>query len=121
MTTSYALQFKDFIIILLAGFIIGIMYGIIKIPTKIKNNYIYQIFTDIFFVIMTTFIFILLINIINLGEIRLFLIIGYILGIIIERITLGKLFAKGFVWVYNKLSCKIKVATKSKLGRIIFK
>ena len=121
MTLLYILQIQDLSMMLFFGVINGILYGIANIPNKIKKNIIYQIICDILFTIIFTFIFIFLVNILNDGEIRLFLIIGYLLGFLIERITLGKLFAKGFKFIYNKARDLFKLLHNSTFGRIIFK
>ena len=121
MKISYILQLKDFGIMLLLGLILGIIYGILNMHSKIKLIYFLQIISDLIFSCLTYFIFAIVINKINYGEIRIFLLIGYILGFFIERITLGKLFAKGYKWVYTTLVKALKKFSATKLGRIIFK
>ena len=121
MKISYVLQLKDFSIMLGIGFLLGVFYGIINIANRIKRKLFIQIVCDFIFSIVAFGVFFVLINIINLGEIRLFLVIGYIVGFTLERITLGKIFAKGYLNVYNIL-CKLwSKFTKSKLGKVIFK
>lgn len=121
MKISYILQMKDFSILFILGIIVGIIYEFLNISQIIKNNYIIQIFSDIIFCLIFTIIFIFAINIINLGEFRIFLLFAYYLGFTIERITLGKLFAKGFKLIYNKLIILWKRFLKCKIGRFIFK
>ena len=121
MKISYILQLKDFSIMLIIGLLLGVVYGILKMPNRIKKLYILEIISDIIFVILSTTICIFAINKINYGSIRLFLLLGYIIGFIIERITLGKLFAKGFIWVYNKSIKNINKFKTTSLGRIFFK
>lgn len=121
MKLSYTLQLKDLCILMFFGFFVGILYSLINIPTRIKKNLLLQIIIDILFSILCSFIFLILINIINQGELRFFLLIGYVLGFIIERITLGKLFAKGYQNMYNLIVKVIKKLYHSRIGRIIFK
>ncbi|MGN0961179.1 MAG: spore cortex biosynthesis protein YabQ [Christensenellales bacterium] len=121
MKISYILQLKDFSIMLGIGAILGIFYGILNLFSIVKKNIVFQIIVDIIFSATALIIFILFINIINMGEIRLFLLAGYIIGFILERISLGKLFAKGFKKVYNCLVNILGKFAKSKFGRIIFK
>lgn len=121
MKISYVLQLKDFSIMLAIGLILGVLYGILNLFSVVKKNFIFQIIADIIFSITGLIVFIVFINIINMGEFRLFLLIGYALGFILERITLGKLFAKGFKKMYNWLIMILKKFAKSNLGRIIFK
>ena len=103
------------------GIIIGIVYGILNIFTTIKKNFPIQIVADLIFSILLSFTFLVAINILNMGQFRFFLFIGYMLGFIVERITLGKLFAKGFKKVYNFLVKGFKKFFNSHIGRIIFK
>ena len=121
MKISYILQLKDLSIMLGFGFILGVIYGILNISNFIKKRLISQIISDIIFSIVAIIAFIILINKINLGQIRLFLCIGYILGFTIERITIGKLFAKGYKNVYNYIVKLVKKFNSSKIGRFIFK
>lgn len=121
MKISYVLQLKDFLILLLIGFGIGLIYGILNITQKLKRIYILQIIVDIVFCLISTIIFLLVINFINMGEFRLFLLIAYLIGFTIERITLGKIFAKGYKFVYNKIKHFNKKIANSKIGRIILK
>lgn len=121
MKISYVLQLKDFCIMLGIGVILGIIYGILNIPNKIKTIRAIQIISDILFSAIAIISFIIFINLINMGEIRFFLCLGYILGFIIERITLGKLFAKGYKYVYNKIVKFFKFIANSKVGKVIFK
>ena len=121
MKIHYIFQLKDFLIILLVGLVIGAIYGLLNLPMIIKKHRILQIISDLLFSLIAYFTFLILINIINMGEFRLFLLIGYILGFVIERITIGKLFAKGFKKVYNMLKLLIKKFAVSKFGRAILK
>lgn len=106
---------------LVIGLILGIIYGIINAPTRIKPNIIFQILIDIIFCTISTITLIIFINLINMGQFRLFLLAGYLIGFFLERITIGKIFAKGFKKVYTCLVNILKKFAKSKLGRIIFK
>lgn len=51
----------------------------------------------------------------------MFLLLGYVLGYYLERLTLGKLFAKGYKKVYNGSINILKKFANSKLGRMILK
>ena len=121
MKISYILQMKDFFILFIIGFGIGIVYELLNTTQKIKKIFVIQFFSDITFCLIFTVVFLYTINIVNMGEFRLFLLIAYCLGLFIERITLGKLFAKGFKLIYNKTISLWKTFSKSKFGRIIFK
>lgn len=121
MKLSYILQLKDFLIVFLIGIIMGIIYGIISIIPNLSKNIIVKIISDLMFSLLTSIIFLFLVLKINLGQFRLFLLIGYIIGITFERLTLGKLFAKGYKCVYNKLIILVKKIAKSKFGKVFLK
>ena len=121
MKISYILQLKDFFILLLIGGIIGVFYGIFNILTIIKHNVLLQIIIDLTTTVIATIIFIISINYINMGQFRLFLLLGYVIGIIIERIILGKLFAKGYKFVYTNIVKYLKRFANSKLGKVVLK
>lgn len=121
MKISYILQLKDFLIMFGIGILIGILYGIINIPTKIRKVLALQIINDLIISTSACIIFIYAINVINLGQFRAFLLLGYILGILIERITLGKLFAKGYNFVYTNIVKMLKKFANSKFGKVLLK
>lgn len=121
MKISYVLQLKDFLLFLVIGFAIGILYEIFNSHKVIKSIYIIQIVIDTIFCLIFTIILFLSINCINCGEFRLFLVFAYYMGFILERIILGKLFAKITKYIYNKLITVGKKILSSKFGRFIFK
>lgn len=121
MNLSYILQMRDFCMLLLSGFVGGAVFSIISSPYFIRNKPIFKIPIDFAFTLLLTITFIGLINRINMGEFRLFLLIAYLLGIILELLTLGKLFAKGYKWVYNRLVILYKNIKESKFSKVIFK
>ncbi|MCI5497259.1 MAG: spore cortex biosynthesis protein YabQ [Firmicutes bacterium] len=121
MKISYILQLKDFSIMFGVGIILGVFYGVINIPNFIKEHVVIRIICDIIFTSIMTFAFVFIVESINFGSIRAYLLVGYILGFTIERITLGKIFAKGYKRVYNLCVNGLKKFYTSKLGRIVFK
>ena len=121
MKISYILQLKDFLIMFAIGSLIGILYGIINIPTYIKRNLVLQIFNDLLISIIACITLLISINLINFGQFRVFLLVGYALGILIERITLGKIFAKGYKIVYTNIVKLLKKFANSRLGKVLLK
>ena len=121
MIISYIFQLKDFCILLLIGFIMGIIYGILYIPYIISNKLIIKNIVDLLYIPIICLTFIISTNYINMGQFRLFLLLAYLIGIVLESLTLGKLFAKGYKSVYNKLVNFHKMFRNSKLGKVIFK
>lgn len=121
MNLSYILQTKELCVIMFFGFILGIIYEIINIPQIMKAKKILKIVCDAIFSLIFTISFILLINIINSGKIRLFLLAGYILGFIIEKTFLRKTFAKIIKSMYTLIVKWLNILYKSKFGRFILK
>lgn len=121
MKLSYILQLKQFGILLIFGIILGIFYGLINIHNQTKRIFPLQIITDIIFPIVGIISLIIIVNKINYGQLRLYLIFAYLLGFAIERITLGNLFAKGYKWVYTYLIKLWKNFSNSKIYKVIFK
>ena len=121
MKISYILQLKDFSIMFGVGIILGVFYGVINIPNFIKEHVVIRIICDIIFTSIMTFAFVFIVESINFGSIRGYLLIGYILGFIVERISIGKLFAKGYKKVYNFIIKGSKKLYSSKIGQVIFK
>ena len=121
MKISFIFQLKDLGIMFGIGILLGIFYGILNIINNIKEFLIVRIVCDIVFTITATLNFIILVQKINFGSIRAYLLVGYVLGFIIERISIGKLFAKGYKRVYNLCVNGLKKFYTSKLGRIVFK
>lgn len=121
MKISYTLQLNDFFILSLIGIFVGIVYEFLNILPRIKKRVSLQIIADIIFTLLAFFIFIVSVNIINLGQLRAFLITAYTLGFTLERITIGKIFAKAYKKLYTYLIKVAKVFAKSKLGRILLK
>lgn len=121
MKISSILQIRDLAIMFAVGICLGIIYGLINIINNIHENIITRIICDIFFMIIAVFSYIILVEKINFGSLRLYLIIGYVLGFFIERISLGKLFAKLCKSVYNKLKLIISKFKATKIGKLILK
>jgi hypothetical protein len=121
MKISYILQLKDFCIMFGVGFLVALFYGIINIFPRIKKCLAIQIPIDVCFCIASFITFILMINLINMGEFRFFLLAGFVIGFLLERITLGKLFAKLFKMLYNNIAKLLKKFASSRLGRIVLK
>ncbi len=113
-------EFVLFIIFLSFGVILGIAFGIINMISILcnRNKYL-QIALDIIDCLAFTALYIALVNVFNWGQIRLYLVLGYLIGIIAERKTVGKLFAKYYYKLYNWVKTRIKLMSDSKFGKFI--
>ena len=106
---------------LILGVIIGVIYEMLQQVLKVKHKYITTIITDTLFYFMSGIIFINLCNKLNYGIFRIYLLILLIAGFVIERKTIGKLFAKLFFMIYNLLTRWVKIFKNTALGKFIFK
>ena len=113
---------KIALIYLMLGLLTGTIYGTLKhIVYVFKNNLIIQLISDILFCLSTAYIFMIATHHYFYGEIRLHLVAFFTLGFYIERKTLGKLFAKLFLLLYNWVSKLINKIKTTRFGKIIFK
>ena len=113
---------KLVLLFLLLGFLMGAIYGVLNhIVTAFKNHFIVRIITDILFCLILGYVFVSATTQHLYGEIRAYLCVFFALSFIIERKTLGKLFAKLFLLVYNGLKKYFTQFKSTRLGKIIFK
>ena len=109
--------FQDLIIFLAAGLIEGAIYdflGIIKSITK-KNIIVVSV-ADFISALVGGVILIYCIFKFEFGNLALFEMIGFTIGIIFEQIFVKKLFASPIKYVYNKINSKklIKLLEENK-------
>ena len=115
-------QYLSFLYFLLLGITLGVIYSLLSGFVYICKKFTpIQIVCDLLFSVCLGFGFLWLINKLNSGEIRWYLVFATVIGIILHLKTLGKLFAKGGILLYNhlvKLNDKFK---KSKVGKVLYK
>lgn len=93
-----------FLVFSLTGVIIGILFDFFRILRKsFKTSDIITYLEDIIFWILTGFIVLYNIWYFNNGEIRLFMILGIIMGAIIYMLTLSNIIIKIFYEIINIL------------------
>lgn len=109
---------KFFIIGLFPAFLLGI-FNFFSLFFKHKKTYF--IIFDIIFCLFFTSLFLLAVNILNYGEIRSYLLIAYVLGCVLERKTIGKLFAKLHILIYNTINIASKKFKQSKMFKFLSK
>lgn len=107
--------------LLLLGLGGGAVFGMLAIFSKLFRHYIFRLIFDIIGCVACGILFIYGVTVFNSGEIRVFLIGSFLLGICIERKTVGILFAKLFDSVYNSVAKFMRREPKTKLGKILFK
>ena len=104
------------------GLLSGALYGVLKFVVFIfKNNIVIQIISDLIYSLGVGSCFVIATNQYMYGEIRAYIVAIFILGIYLERKTLGKLFAKPYLMLYNGARKSILSLKDTKLGKIIFK
>lgn len=107
--------------LLLLGLAGGAIFGILASLSKLFRHYIFRFIFDILGCVACGILFIYGITVFNSGEIRIFLVVSFLLGMLLERKTVGILFAKLFDSVYNSVAKFMKKEPKTKLGKILFK
>lgn len=105
----------------LLGLAGGAVFGASSCLSKLFPHYVFRFIFDISGCLVSGILFVYGITVFNSGDLRLFLIVAYLLGVLVERRTVGILFAKLFDSVYNNVAKFIKREPKTKLGKIIFK
>lgn len=102
----------------------GLLAGISKdisnfIKKPIKSKILKNII-DVIMVIVFSLLFILCINVVNFGEIRLYLLVVFLLGYVLERISLGNLVDFILDKVYNLFKVFISKVSKLKFVKRMF-
>lgn len=91
------------------------------IKTTFKSNFYVNLIVDTFITVSFTTIFLYITNIWNFGEFRIFLCLSFVFGIITFHITIGKLFAKLILFIYNKLKTYNEKFKQTAIGKILYK
>lgn len=113
---------KIALIFLLLGAISGAIYGITKfVVTILKNNIVAQIVCDLIFTLTSGAMFLSATTRYFYGEIRAYICTIFVLGMYFERKTLGKLFAKLYLMLYNWGITMVNRGKSTRIGKIIFK
>ena len=73
------------------GLIIGIVYEILNYIFKFSQKKFFVFLKDIIFSILFTFLFIFCLQKVNYGEFRIFILLSYFVGFLLERLSLGYL------------------------------
>lgn len=93
-----------FFMMLYVGIVIGLLYEISIFVCKItKNNLVLRNVFDILITIIGSFLFVFAINYANFGYFRVYLLAVFVLGFVLERVSIGFLVAKVCDFVYNKI------------------
>lgn len=102
------------------GLLAGISKDISNFIKKPINSKILKNIIDVITVIVFSLLFILCINVVNFGEIRLYLLVVFLLGYVLERISLGNLVDFILDKVYNLFKVFISKISKLKFVKRMF-
>lgn len=106
-----------FLLIIVIGFFSGIIFDFSNYLTFLFNkNRIIEKFFDAIAVVLCGAVFFIALLMLNFGEFRFYILLGYVLGIFIYRVTLGLIVAKVCSFCYNKFKLGM-----SKLSNKLFK
>ena len=107
MITNQAYIFMIFVII---GMIIGVLFDFFRILRKsIKTKDFVTYIEDVLFCILTGIILLYSIFTFNSGEIRIYIFIGVLFGVLIYMLSISKYFVKINVFLLNKIIFIIKI------------
>lgn len=99
------LQGQIFLCVLYFGLIAGIVFeGKNLIINAFSKNKVVCFVLDLIFMVVASLLFVLAKNISNYGEFRIYLLIGFVLGIYLEHASIGFLVEKFFLFCYNWLT-----------------
>lgn len=113
MYTNNLEQLTTFIYFIITGIVLGVIFDVFRILRKsFKTSDIVTNIEDILFGIITGVILLISIFLFNNGELRLFIFIGIVFGIIIYMLLISKYFIKLNVAIINFIKKIIILLTK---------
>ena len=84
------------------GLCLGVIYDVSTYIRKIlNNNVIATLIFDVIFGLIATLAFVFGLQYCNYGQFRVFLLLGYVFGFVLQKITMGDLVAKFVKFIYN--------------------
>lgn len=116
------LQSKIFLCALYFGILCGIFLTAKNGADKLfKNKKAIVIVTDILFFVVAAILFLTCINLFNFGEFRLFELLGFALGIVLEQISVNKIVEKAFKMLYTLFAKMFAKLKNTKIFKRVFK
>ena len=93
-------QLFSFFIYVIVGILLGFIFDIFRALRKsIKNSTVATNIEDILFVIISFIIITTVVQIISKGELRFYILLGIILGILIYFLSVSKYIIAGETWI----------------------
>ena len=118
---SNTFQLSAALILCLLGFLAGIIDRIVHPKIVVSKIKLYAIICDITSIIIAATLLTIGVNIVAKGVYRLYLVVFFVAGYIIEQKTIDKLFAKICSFVYNLFSRVISFVCKTNIFKFISK
>lgn len=97
-------QLFSFFIYVIVGILLGFIFDIFRALRKsIKNSTVATNIEDILFVIISFIIITTVVQIISKGELRFYILLGIILGILIYFLSVSKYIIAGETWILKSI------------------
>ncbi len=97
-------QWEYFLISLIIGFVLGFLYDFIcSLPKIVFNNKIFSFISDAAFILLWSFLFIIVSYSCNFGTYRFYSFLANFGAFLIYRITFGKLMLRCEVYIFKKI------------------
>lgn len=97
-------QLFSFFIYVIVGILLGFIFDIFRALRKsIKNSTVATNIEDILFVIISFIIITTVVQIISKGELRFYILLGIILGILIYFLSISKYIITGETWILKSI------------------
>ena len=97
-------QLFSFFIYVIVGILLGFIFDIFRALRKsIKNSTVATNIEDILFVIISFIIIAMVVQIVSKGELRFYILLGIILGILIYFLSVSKYIITGETWILKSI------------------
>lgn len=110
------------LILIGVGFLCGFLYNFAHaIVFVFKNNVWVKNILELVATVFCGVLFLIVVNIVYYGEVRMYMIVAFVLGLYLELVTVGKIIAKTFLLLYNTITMWCKKLSKTTLVKRITK
>lgn len=102
-------QLFSFFIYVIVGILLGFIFDIFRAFRKsVKNTNLATNIEDILFVIISFIIIAMVVQIVSKGELRFYILLGIILGILIYFLSVSKYIITGETWILKSIIKTLK-------------
>lgn len=121
-------QLFSFFIYVLVGILLGFIFDIFRALRKsVKNSNLATNIEDILFVIISFIIIATIVQIVSKGELRFYIFLGMIFGILLYFLSISRYIISGETWIFKgiikilKSVCNFLIKISKKFNCLIFK